>query len=345
MTVRFPISVDAAVDLVGLVYRQLQLSKLNRRETMVVFTDTCTNPNYASAFLAAGKELAASVFEVKVPTLPDGEGVMTDLEPVLRILRETSFVADLSTGRVLFLYSKGLADVLKEGTRVLQVRGSEDQLRRCFPCAEVRKRTIQGAAWLEKAQKIRVTSRAGTNLTMSKAGRRAQTQYGMSDVENRWDSWPSGFLYCAPVEETVNGVLVLDVGDLLVMLGRYVAAPVSLHVEKGRIVDIEGGVDAKLLQERLELSGDAEAFVTSHIGWGTDSRARWTEVAERGTQEGARDARSVYGNIQIAFGANYALGGKNTTAAHEDLIMRKANLYLDEAEVVCDGVIVPEELK
>jgi 2,5-dihydroxypyridine 5,6-dioxygenase len=68
-------------------------------------------------------------------------------------------------------------------------------------------------------------------------------------------------------------------------------------------------------------------------------------VAERGTQEGARDARSVYGNIQIAFGANYALGGKNTTAAHEDLIMRKANLYLDEAEVVRDGVIVPEELK
>ena len=36
MTVRFPIAVDAGVDLVGLVHRQLQLSKLNRRETLVV---------------------------------------------------------------------------------------------------------------------------------------------------------------------------------------------------------------------------------------------------------------------------------------------------------------------
>lgn len=178
-----------------------------------------------------------------------------------------------------------------------------------------------------------------------KTGRRAQTQYGISDVANRWDSWPSGFLYCAPLEETANGLLVLDVGDLLVMLGRYVEAPVSLHIENGRVVDVEGGVDAKLLRERLQSSGDADAFVISHIGWGTDPRALWTEVAERGTQEGARDARSVYGNVPIAFGANYALGGKNTTMAHEDLILRKANLCLDETEVVRDGVIVPDDLK
>lgn len=345
MTVRFPIAVDAAVDLVGLVYRELQLSKLNRRETLVVFTDTRTNPNYASAFLGAGKELAASAFEVKVPALPDREGVMTDLAPVLHILERADFVADLSTGGVLFLYSKGLADILEHGTRVLQVRGSEDQLRRCFPCEEVRARTRRGAAWLEKAGKIRVTSQAGTTLSMSKTGRRAHTQYGISDVPGRWDSWPSGFLYCAPLEETANGVLVLDVGDLLVMLGRYVAAPVSLHVENGRVIAVEGGVDAGLLRERLESSGDEDAFMISHIGWGTDPRARWTEVAERGTQEGARDARSVYGNVQIAFGANYALGGRNRTPAHEDLILRRADFFLDETEVVRSGVIVPDELK
>ena len=57
----------------------------------------------------------------------------------------------------------------------------------------------------------------------------------------------------------------------------------------------------------MQQSRDPEALVISHIGWGTGHRARWTEVAE----EGARDAWSVYGNVQIAFGENYSLGEKN----------------------------------
>ena len=129
------------------------------------------------------------------------------------------------------------------------------------------------------------------------------------------------------------------------MLGRYVLEPVRLTVEKGRLVKVEGGVDAMLLRERLDQWQDPEAFVISHIGWGTDSRARWTEVAQRGTEEGARDARSTYGNVQVAFGANYRLGGKNQTMAHEDLVLRRATFELDGKVVVQDGQIIPEGLR
>jgi len=345
MTVRFPITGEIGGDLVGMVLEEIRLCKVNRQETVVIFTDTRTNPNYVSAFLAAGKELAKSVFEVKVPFLPDGEGRATDLGPVIKILKEADLVVDLSTGSVLYLYGQGLTEVLSGGTRVLQVKGNEDQLRRCFPTDEVRSRTIKGAEWLEEAKEVRVTSKAGADLRMRKEGRGAITQYGISDVRGRWDSWPSGFLYCAPQEETANGTLVLEVGDLLVMLGRYVGEPVRIHVEGGKITSVEGGVDALLLRERLEQSKDPEALVISHIGWGTDLRARWTEVAQRGTEEGARDARSTYGNVQVAFGANYRLGGKNKTMAHEDLVLRRANFYLDGKLVVEDGRIIPEELK
>jgi 2,5-dihydroxypyridine 5,6-dioxygenase len=218
-------------------------------------------------------------------------------------------------------------------------------LRRCFPTDELRTKTINGAQWLERSKKIRVTSKAGTNLRMSKEGRGAGTQYGISDVPGRWDSWPSGFLFCAPLEDSANGVLVLDVGDILVMLGRYVAEPVRIDVEYGRIVKITGGVDAMLLRHHFEQSRDPDAFVISHIGWGTDRRARWTEVAQRGTEEGGRDARSVYGNVQIAFGENYSLGGKNKTKAHEDLVLRQATFELDGVVIVQDGEIVPKELQ
>ena len=67
MTVRFPITGEIGGDMVGMVLAELRLCKVNRNETVVLFSDTRTNPNYVSAFLAAGKELAKSVFEVKVP--------------------------------------------------------------------------------------------------------------------------------------------------------------------------------------------------------------------------------------------------------------------------------------
>ena len=345
MTVRFPITGEIGGDLVGMALAELRVCKVERKETVVLFTDTRTNPNYVSAFLAAGKELAGSIFEVKVPFLPDGEGRSVDLAPVIRILKSANFIVDLSTGSILYIYGQALTEVLAGGTRALQVKANEDQLRRCFPTEEVRQRTTRGAACLEKATDIRLTSKAGSDMRMGKKGRAGLTQLGISDEKGRWDSWPSGFLYCAPEEETANGVLVLDVGDLLVMLGRYVTEPVRIVVENGAIKLIDGGVDAVLLKDRLEQAGDPEAYIISHIGWGTDRRARWSEIAQRGTEEGAREVRSTYGNIQIAFGANYRLGGKNKTMAHEDLILRRARFELDGKTIVYDGRIIPEELR
>ncbi|HWO42089.1 MAG TPA: 2,5-dihydroxypyridine 5,6-dioxygenase [Candidatus Eisenbacteria bacterium] len=345
MTVRFPISAEVGGDLVGMALAELRLCKVNKKETVVLFSDTRTNPSYVSAFLAAGKELAGSIFETKVPFLPEAEGKSINLAPVLAVLQRADFVIDLSTGSTLYIYGEGLGTLLAGGTRVLQVKANEDQLRRCFPTEDVRQRTAEGAKWLDRATEIRLISKDGSELTMRKRGRPALTQLGISDQKGRWDSWPSGFLYCAPEEETANGTLVLDVGDLLVMLGRYVSDPVRIEVENGVIRRIEGGVDAVLLRDRLEQAHDQEAYIISHIGWGTDHRARWSEIAQRGTEEGAREVRSTYGNVQIAFGANYRLGGKNKTMAHEDLILRRAKLELDGKTIVDDGRIIPKEIQ
>jgi len=106
MTVRFPITSEIGGDLVGMVLAELRLCKVSRNESVVLFSDTRTNPNYVSAFLAAGKELAKSIFEVKVPFLPEGEGKSIDLAPVIQILKSADFVVDLSTGSVLYLYGR-----------------------------------------------------------------------------------------------------------------------------------------------------------------------------------------------------------------------------------------------
>ncbi len=43
----------------------------------------------------------------------------------------------------------------------------------------------------------------------------------------------------------------MDIGDLLVMLGRYVAEPVRISVHNGIITKIDGGVDAVLFEEHI----------------------------------------------------------------------------------------------
>src|SRR2546427_12196300 len=111
MTVRFPISGEIGGDLVGMVLDELRLCKVNRNETVVLFSDTRTNPNYVSAFLAAGKELAKSLFGVKAPLLPQGGGKSTDLAPVIQSLRDADFVGDLSTGSVIHPHGEALTEV------------------------------------------------------------------------------------------------------------------------------------------------------------------------------------------------------------------------------------------
>ena len=115
MTVRFPITSEIGGDLIGMVLDELRLCKVNRQESVVLFSDTRTNPNYVSAFLAAGKELAKSIFEIKIPFLPQGGGKSIDLAPVIKILKNADFVVDLSTGSVLYLYGKGLTRSLVGG--------------------------------------------------------------------------------------------------------------------------------------------------------------------------------------------------------------------------------------
>jgi hypothetical protein len=119
MTVRFPITAEIGGDLVGMALAELRLCKVERRETVVLFTDTRTNPNYVSAFLAAGKELAGSIFEVKIPFLPQGDGKTIDLAPVIRVLKNADFVVDLSTGSTLYIYGEGLTEVLAGGPGVV----------------------------------------------------------------------------------------------------------------------------------------------------------------------------------------------------------------------------------
>ena len=142
-------------------------------------------------------------------------------------------------------------------------------------------------------------------------------------------------------------------GDVILGLQHRCLDEVRITMEAGRLVRIEGGYDADMIRERLELFEDyvdpdgnlADPFRISHAGWGTEHRAQWHVMG--------MDSESMYGSVMVSIGRNmfdsgdrYAgLGGLNYTPVHIDICCRNKRMYLDDELIVdSDNTIVPADL-
>jgi 2,5-dihydroxypyridine 5,6-dioxygenase len=330
-------------DLVPLFTEELRLCRVEPGETVLVLSDSLSPPAYETAILGAARALGAHAVAL---TLPLGHDLQ--FPPlVARAWQSADLAVPLFRHRP-WLYSDAHNEALASGTRSLMVQEPPDILRRLLPHPDVRRRSEAGAARLGRATTIRLHSDAGTDLVLRKDGRTGIGQYGVADVAGRWDHWPSGLVACAPLEGSAEGTLVLDRGDIVLNLGRYVTDPVTMTLEEGRITRFDGGTDAVLLREFFAKAGDDKAYVVSHVGWGTEHRALWHLIGHRFAQGGGvMDAESYLGNMQIAFGSNFAsfLGGSNRTSFHIDLPTRNHSIWLDDELVVERGTIVPADLR
>jgi 2,5-dihydroxypyridine 5,6-dioxygenase len=331
----------AAVDLVDLFARQFEACRLKRGEFCALVTDTAWNPVYAAAALGACKQLGA---EASLTTFS------IDGDVPARALGAVCAAADLIVYMSFFTlhYRSEVRAALDRGARALCVMQPLHVLRRLSFDAEVRRRALAGAALLDQASAITITTPAGTRLAWSKAGRRGLASYGAADAPGRLDFWGGGMVQAAPIEGTAEGRLVLDVGDVCFMLARFVESRVAITFEEGRIVAIEGGLDAKLLRHAIEAAGEPEAFMAGHMAWGVDHRALWLaptiDTPDQGG--GGADSEGFYGNVQVEIGSNddILFGGRNRSKLHMGLCMLGASLSLDGAPVIEGGRFVIPEL-
>lgn len=326
-----------AVEFQALFRHQLAACGLAPGETCVALTDTAWSPAYAAACQGAARSLGAEAFTATFGW---------DTPPPAGALEALCGAADLivyMTGHALH-YRAELRRAMYRGARALCCMEPPHVLARLKADPVVRDRAHAGAAILESADVIHVTTPAGTDLRLRKAGRRALANYGAADAPGRLDFWGIGAVQAAQLEGTTEGRLVLDVGDCCFRLARYVESPVTLTFEAGRIARIEGGLDAALLRAELDSAGDAGAWAAGHMAWGVDHRARWTQAITQtpDTGGGGADSESTLGAVQIQIGSNddICFGGTNRSAAHLGLCLRTATLTLDGAPAIVDGALV-----
>lgn len=330
---------------------ELELCGIGDGSTVAVLSQGNQRADYVDAFLDASRELGATAFNVRLPaadtTLDGEEGVwavgetpLAHNRPAIEALKNVDLVVDT----VFLLFSPEQIEIQESGTRILLCVEPVEHIRAMQPSARLRERVERGAEILSAAKTLRVTNKAGTEVTYQLGAYPVMTQYGYTDTPGRWDHWPSGFLFTGGADDGVDGTVVIAPGDIIFPFKSYVQTPITLTIEAGNITAIDGGVDADLLREYMASFDDPDAYGISHIGWGMLETAQWSILAHDRRGMGMH-GRSFYGNVLFSTGPNGELGGPNHTPCHIDIPMRNCTLYLDDTPIVIDGDIVVDELK
>lgn len=338
-------------DLIHAWKQVLSLSRLEPGQIVTVLTGADTHPQTLRCAIAAASDMQARVNRLDLPPVNAekslsrdslaylGTTPLTGNPAAIAALKASDLVLDLMT----LLFSPEQHEILQTGTKILLAIEPPEVLCRLVPTEADRARVQAAAKEIEAAGQMRITSRAGTDLVCRLGSFPAISEYGFVDQPGRWDHWPSGFVLTWPDEGASQGRVVLDRGDILLPMKDYVTDPITLSIENGYVVRIEGGLQADLLKEYMASYEDPEAYAVSHIGWGLQPRAHWSMLAHYNKETHiGMDARAFEGNFLWSMGPNNEAGGHRTTACHIDIPMRHCSVALDGRAVVIDGVVQDE---
>ncbi len=188
--------------------------------------------------------------------------------------------------------------------------------------------TLALADWLKGRTSVHITTPLGTDLRLSVAGREWQPDTGVLRGQGVLGNLPAGEVYVAPLEDSAEGVLVIDKS----LPGLPLSEPVRLVFEKGRVTHIEGGEGAKYLEKTIaegERKPNGEwSRVIGELGIGTNPKAR--------LQGNLMTDEKVAGTIHIAIGRNIFFGGENPAPIHEDGVVSQPTMWVD-GELLIDG--------
>jgi len=195
---------------------------------------------------------------------------------------------------------------------------------------EVRALTEKLAQRLTQASSAHLTSRSGTDLRMSLEGRAgiALVPFGKKGSFCVLPDYAEAA--CPPIEDSVEGMAIID-GTMVgtAELQGVVEEPFELRFEKGKIVKMGEGRDAKKLKNLLDVS-EKEARIFAELGVNSNHK-----IPKKLT--GTRADDSIFGHIHLGLGRNDHIGGKTKAEAHLDLLVTWATLSLDGKTIIEDG--------
>lgn len=276
----------------------------------------------ADVLLAAAESHAGSARLLEYPTLRrNGEEPSDD---VAQAMSDASVVFATTTYSIS--HTRARLAATAAGTRIASMRGFTEAFAQAMlvDYELLRDRGMQLAAALTAAESCRITSAAGTDITLSIKGRSATADHGNLREPGAFGNLPAGEAYIAPLETSGDGTIVFDGG-----LADYglLHAPLRVRLEAGRAVDADGEA-ADWLLSTLGAGGEHGRSI-AEIGIGTNPGAELCGLV-------AIDEK-VLGTAHLAFGTSASFGGVNQASVHIDGMLRTPTIELDGARLLDEG--------
>lgn len=194
---------------------------------------------------------------------------------------------------------------------------------------EIRRTAEELAARLSGAGRIRVTSPAGTDVTVEIGDREPRGWYtGIVRKPGEISAFPGGEVSFPPVEGSAEGRIVFE--RVMTDIGRVVE-PIRITVEGGLAVAIAGGDEAARL--RALIAGVPGATNIAELGIGLNPAAR--------ISDDITESKKKVGTAHFALGDNAGgYGGIIECPLHLDGMVFEATVAIDGVEVVRAGELV-----
>lgn len=178
---------------------------------------------------------------------------------------------------------------------------------------------------LKNKNKIRITTKKGTDIRFYLKGRKWLIDDGIHTKKSSFGNLPAGEIFIAPLEGKTNGKIIVDasIGGL-----GEIDKNIKINIESGFIEKIKGG---KIANQFKKLLKNKFYKNVAELGIGTNYKAKITG--------NVLEDEKVAGTCHIAFGNNKHFGGKIDVPFHVDVVIKKPTIYADDVMIYKDGKI------
>ena len=179
---------------------------------------------------------------------------------------------------------------------------------------------------LDWGKEVNITTKKGTDLNLNIRGRTAIANDANYTSPGAGGNMPAGEVYIAPRKKFVNGKVEVDATLTHHWGTSAIKNPFTLIVEKGQVVDIQGGSEARILQKTLDLAYDSSKYpwgikYLGELGIGINPNAKLVGAT-------ILDEK-VLGTSHVAIGSNYWFGGSIYAKIHLDQVFKSPKIHVD----------------
>lgn len=295
-------------------------------ETVLVITDPAKQTIGEAVASAAGATGADVTIAVMATRQRDGHEPPPPIAAAMRaadVIFTPVSVSITHTAAIRDACAAGARAVVMTGFTPAMMRGGgiDADFRALKPVCE------RVAGFFERGSQVRVTTPAGTDVTLSIAGRTGIAKTCIV-APGEFSPVPDIEATVSPVEGSAEGVIVADASIPYLDIG-VLEQPVRFTVHAGQIVDVVGDAVADRLRTAWAAMDDPHVYNVAELGIGLNPACRLTgEMLE---DEGC------WGTVHFGTGTSITLGGNVKAACHYDLLMHRTTIVVDGQTILEAG--------